>query len=52
MSDIKLIIKIPKELYQMCKSCLGDTDCIESAIANGTLLPFPKPINWDCPYDP
>jgi hypothetical protein len=33
---MKLIIDIPEELYQMCKSCLGDADCIESAIANGT----------------
>ena len=33
---MKLIIDIPEELYRMCKSCLGDADCIESAIANGT----------------
>ena len=33
---MKLIIDIPEELYQMCKSCLGDADCIESAIAHGT----------------
>lgn len=39
MEDIELIIKIPKELYQMCRSCLGNADCIESAIANGTPLP-------------
>lgn len=40
MEDIvELIIKIPEELYQMCRSCLGDADCIESAIANGTPLP-------------
>ena len=39
MADVELVIKIPKELYQMCKSCLGDADCIESAIANGTPLP-------------
>lgn len=35
---MKLIIDIPEELYQMCRSCLGDADCIESAIANGTPL--------------
>lgn len=36
---MKLIIDISEELYQMCKSCLGDADCIESAIAHGTPLP-------------
>ena len=35
---MKLIIDISKELYQMCKSCLGDADCIESAIAHGIPL--------------
>ena len=39
MADIELVIKIPEELYQMCRSCLGDADCIESAIASGTPLP-------------
>lgn len=39
MADVELIIKIPEELYQMCRSCLGDADSIESAIANGTPLP-------------
>lgn len=36
---MKMVIDIPEELYQMCKSCLGDADCIESAIAHGTPLP-------------
>jgi len=36
---MKLIIDIPEEIYQMCRSCLGDADCIESAIAHGTPLP-------------
>lgn len=35
---MKLIIDISEELYQMCKNCLGDADCIESAIAHGTPL--------------
>ena len=39
MADIELVIKISEDEYQMCKSCLGDADCIESAIANGTPLP-------------
>lgn len=39
MADIELVIKISEELYQMCRSCRGDADCIESAIANGTPIP-------------
>ena len=39
MADIELVIKIDEGLYQLCRSCLGDADCIESAIANGTPLP-------------
>lgn len=39
MADVYLLVKIPEELYQMCRSCLGDADCIESAIANGKLIP-------------
>ena len=39
MADIELVIKISEDEYQMCKSCLGDADCIERAIANGTPLP-------------
>lgn len=38
MADKELVIKIPEELYQMCRSCLGDADCIESVIANGIPL--------------
>ncbi len=36
---MQIVIDISEELYQMCRSCLGDADCIESAIANGTPLP-------------
>lgn len=39
MPYIELVIKISEDEYRMCKSCLGDADCIESAIANGTPLP-------------
>ena len=39
MADIRLVIDISEELYQMCRSRLGDADCIESAIANGTRIP-------------
>ena len=36
---MQIVIDISEELYQMCRGCLGDADCIESAIANGTPLP-------------
>lgn len=44
MSDIELVIKIPKELYEAYKCrppMLGDTgmDMIAQSIANGTPLP-------------
>lgn len=35
---MKLLIDISDELYQMCRSCLGDADSIERAIANGVPL--------------
>lgn len=39
MSDIKLVIKIDEDLYEMCRDSLGDEDNIEGIIANGTPLP-------------
>ena len=44
MTDIELVIKIPKELYEIYKSrppMLGDAgmDMIAQSIANGTPLP-------------